>query len=131
MLLEELVQAPRPVQGRGGRDGFGLPKVGRDLRAERADRHGYAGSHAHLHLHGDARARTVLVDRANAGDEVWSVTVVRTEVLAGVRRGEEETTRALLASLKWQSVTVDIADRAGELARRFLRSYPGVAFLPD
>ena len=78
------------------------------------------------HLRGDARARTVLVDRANAGDEVWSVTVVRTEVLAGVRRGEEETTRALLASLKWQSVTVDIADRAGELARRFLRSYPGV-----
>jgi hypothetical protein len=78
------------------------------------------------HLRGDARAQALLVDRANAGDEIWSVTVVRTEVLAGVRRGEEAATGALLASLKWQDVTVDVADRAGELARRFLRSHPGV-----
>lgn len=32
------------------------------------------------HLRGDPRAVGVLVDAAGAGDELWSVTVVRTEV---------------------------------------------------
>jgi len=51
---------------------------------------------------------------------------VRTEVQAGMRKGEERATTALLDALRWQDVTVEIADRAGELARRYLRSHSGV-----
>ena len=52
--------------------------------------------------------------------------MVRTEVLAGMRPGEEASTFKLLAQLRWQEISVDVADRAGDLARRYLRSHPGV-----
>jgi len=78
------------------------------------------------HLRGRRGAVNLLVDAADRGDALWSVTVVRTEVLAGMRRGEEAATHGLLGALQWQSVTVDLADRAGELAARHLRSHPGV-----
>jgi predicted nucleic acid-binding protein len=78
------------------------------------------------HLRGDSRAVRVLAEAAMRGVELWSVTVVRTEVLAGLRRGEETPTRKLLDYLRWIDVTVDVADRAGELARRYLRSHPGI-----
>lgn len=78
------------------------------------------------HLRGDAGAAAVLVAAAARGDELWSVTVVRTEVLAGMRRGEERATRSLLDQLRWREVDVELADLAGELARKFLRSHPGV-----
>jgi len=78
------------------------------------------------HLRGDAQAKSWLTEVAGRGDELWSVTVVRTEVLAGMRRGEERGTARLLDALKWQDVTVQIADRAGELARKYLRSHSGV-----
>lgn len=78
------------------------------------------------HLRGDNRAADVLISLAREGRELWSVVVVRTEVLAGVRRGEELMTRRLLDHLRWTDVTLEIADRAGELARRYLRSHPGV-----
>jgi hypothetical protein len=35
-------------------------------------------------------------------------------------------TRALLDQLQWLDVTMPLADRAGALARRYLRSHPGV-----
>lgn len=75
------------------------------------------------HLRGDRRATALLEDAARAGHELWSVTP---EILAGMRRGEERATRALLDALRWVDVTVEIADRAGELARRHRRSHPGV-----
>jgi hypothetical protein len=78
------------------------------------------------HLRGDARAVGVLTGAAAAGYELWSVTVVRTEILAGLRRGEEASTRKLLDHLRWVDVTVELADRAGELARKYLRSHPGI-----
>ena len=78
------------------------------------------------HLRGDPRAVQLLVEAVRAGHELHSVTVVRTEVLAGMRRGEEKATLSLLGALGWQEVTVAIADRAGEWARRFLRSHAGV-----
>ena len=61
-----------------------------------------------------------------SGDELWSVTVVRTEVLAGMRPREERATLTLLNALQWQDVTVDLADRGAALARRFLKSHSGV-----
>lgn len=78
------------------------------------------------HLRGDPRAVGFLLGAVRRGDELWSVTVVRTEVIAGMRRGEERETYGLLAQLRWLDVTPALADAAGELARRFLRSHPGV-----
>ena len=78
------------------------------------------------HLRGVTGAVDLLTDAVAAGDELWSTTVVRTEVLAGMRTGEEPSTHKLLDALRWQQVTVEIADRAGELARRYMKAYPGV-----
>jgi predicted nucleic acid-binding protein len=78
------------------------------------------------HLRGDPRAVGLLADSARAGHELWSATIVRTEVRAGMRKGEERATEAFLEALRWQDVTVEIADRAGDLARRHLKSHPGV-----
>lgn len=75
------------------------------------------------HLRGDRRATTLLELCVNRGDELWSVTVVRTEILAGMRAKETGPTRALLDTLRWQDVTIEIADRAGELARHYLPSH--------
>jgi predicted nucleic acid-binding protein len=78
------------------------------------------------HLRADARATARLRQAAQAGDELWSTTPVRTEILAGMRQGEESATRELLDALNWQAVTIDIADNAGELARRYMKSHSGV-----
>lgn len=67
-----------------------------------------------------------LSEAIRGGDELWSVTVVRTEILAGMRSGEEAATTKLLDALRWQDVTTTVADRAGELARHYLKSRPGV-----
>ena len=78
------------------------------------------------HLRGLPRAVELLRAAAAAGDELWSVTVVRTEILAGMRPQEERATRRLFGALRWQDVTIEIADRAGALAANYLRSHPGV-----
>ena len=78
------------------------------------------------HLRGDPRAVSLLAESAGVGDELWSVTVVRLEVLAGMRAREERATLALLNVLRWQDVTVELADRGAALARRFLKSHSGV-----
>lgn len=78
------------------------------------------------HLRGDARAVALLEEIVERGDELWSVTVVRTEILAGMRKGEERATMALLGALAWLDVTSDLADSGGALARRYLKSHSGV-----
>jgi predicted nucleic acid-binding protein len=78
------------------------------------------------HLRGRTPAVALLRDAGERGDELWSVTVVRTEILAGMRPHERGPTLALFGALRWQAVTTELADRAGEHARRYLRSHPGV-----
>ena len=78
------------------------------------------------HLRGDAAAVALLRQAVLDGDELWSVTVVRTEILAGMRKAEEVPTLRLLDALGWQTVSIALADRAGMLASRYLRSHPGV-----
>jgi hypothetical protein len=78
------------------------------------------------HLRGTRAATHRLSAAVRDGDELWSVTVVRTEVLAGMRPPEEGATRRLFDAVDWQPITIEIADRAGELARKFLRSHSGV-----
>lgn len=78
------------------------------------------------HLRGDARATGVLLRAVREGDDLWSVSVVRTEVLVGMRDGEEEATARALDQLRWLEVDIALADAAGQIGRRYLRSHPGV-----
>jgi hypothetical protein len=79
------------------------------------------------HLRGRPKAATELIPRAIArGDELWSVEVVRAEVLAGMRAGEEAATRDLLGLIAWVDVDETLAETAGALGRRYLASYPGI-----
>lgn len=45
----------------------------------------------------------------------------RTEVLVGMRDGEEEATTRALDLLQWLEVNVALADAAGKIGRRYLR----------
>lgn len=78
------------------------------------------------HLRGQPGALKLMREAVTGGDELWSVAVVRTEVLAGMLPGEETETFELFDRLRWVDVTVDFADRAGQLARRYARSHPGI-----
>ncbi|MGZ8439121.1 MAG: PIN domain-containing protein [Candidatus Limnocylindrales bacterium] len=55
-----------------------------------------------------------------------SVTPVRVEVLRGMRPGEEQVTTALLEQFDWITVDVALADRAGELGRKYRQSHRGI-----
>ena len=61
-----------------------------------------------------------------AGDELWSVTPVRTEILVGAREPELDRVHDLFSILRWLDVTVEVADRAGSLGAPFVRSQPGI-----
>lgn len=79
------------------------------------------------HLRGRPQAATALIPDALArGDELWSSEIVRAEVLAGMRTGEERDTRALFGLLSWVAVDESLAEAAGALGRRYLRSHPGI-----
>lgn len=79
------------------------------------------------HLRGHSHEATELVYQAiDRGDELWSCEVVRAEVLSGMRRGEDAITRDLLGLLSWVAVDDSLAEAAGALGRRFLRSHPGI-----
>jgi predicted nucleic acid-binding protein len=52
--------------------------------------------------------------------------VTKTEILAGVRRGEERGTQDLLDQVDWVPVDDAIAEAAGRLARRYRESHAGV-----
>jgi predicted nucleic acid-binding protein len=79
------------------------------------------------HLRGRPRAATALIpDALERGDQLWSVEVVRAEVLAGMRSTEEAPTRDLLRLISWVAVDESLSEAAGELGRRYLRSHPGI-----
>ena len=78
------------------------------------------------HLRRDARAAEVLKHAVANGHTLWSIAPVRTEVLLGLRPGEEEATHRLLDQLEWLDVDVALCDSAAELGRPYLRSHPGI-----
>ena len=61
---------------------------------------------------GVVRARAYLWSVVDE-DEPWSITPIRTELLAGVRLNEAPTLRELFAHIQWLDVTVELADAAG------------------
>jgi predicted nucleic acid-binding protein len=78
------------------------------------------------HLRGDERARTALRSAVRAGVRLTASAITKVEVLAGMLPSEERRTRLLLAQLTWIDVGDGIAERAGALAARWLKSHPGV-----
>ena len=76
-------------------------------------------------LRGDDAARRALRD-ARARGPLHSSTVVRAEVLTGMRPAEERATRRLLDSLVWHPVDGTVAEEAGRLGRRWRPSYSGI-----
>lgn len=79
------------------------------------------------HLRGRPQAATTLIpDALRRGDELWSSYVVRAELLAGMRSGEEAATRDLMRILSWAEVDDAAAEAAGALGRRYLRTHPGI-----
>lgn len=76
-------------------------------------------------LRGEAAARDRLATELRRSRLYGSV-LSRTEILAGMRPGEEDRTNAELQSIRWLGVDQRIADRAGELARLHRRAAPGI-----
>lgn len=76
-------------------------------------------------LRGNAAAAAVLRDARVAGP-LHASEVTRLEVLAGMRAGEEEATRALLGVLTWHALDEQIAETAGQLGRRWLPGNRGI-----
>ena len=77
-------------------------------------------------LRGDEQARSLLKLAIGNGERVAASVLSRVEVLTGMRPSEERETRRLFESLEWIAVDADLADHAGELANRYIRSHPGI-----
>lgn len=78
------------------------------------------------HLRGRPQARSLLEGEALRGEPLFTSVLTKVEVLAGVRRSEERATSSLLDLMIWVEVTDAIAERAGTLANKFLRTHPGI-----
>jgi predicted nucleic acid-binding protein len=78
------------------------------------------------HLRGHPAAVDLLLNANARGDELIGSVVSRAEVLGGMRSNERRATLALLDVPRWMDVTIEIADRAGQLARRYRSSHPGI-----
>jgi len=76
---------------------------------------------------GNLLATGALADARSAGTRLWSVTPVRAEILRGVFGSEIAPAAGLLDVLEWLDVDADLADRAGEIGRPFVRSHQGIS----
>lgn len=75
-------------------------------------------------------ARRLLRPRLLAGEAVAASVVTKAEVLAGMRRSEEQRTVRTLGSLAFVPVDEGIATRAGAYGRHFRPTHPGIG-VPD
>ena len=78
------------------------------------------------HLRGDPRAIDLLGTATERADDLWGSVITRAEVLRGMRSSERTGTMLLLDILAWVEVVIDVADRAGEMARTYRASHPGI-----
>lgn len=78
------------------------------------------------HLRGVQDARTALRGAVDAGERLTASVLTKVEILAGMRESEQAATGRLLATLDWIAVDEELAESAGLLANRYLRSHPGV-----
>jgi hypothetical protein len=78
------------------------------------------------HLRGVPAARALLEEEVSGGEPLFASVLTKIEILAGMRPQESDRTRALLDALAWVEVSDAIAEQAGALANRYLRTHPGV-----
>ena len=76
------------------------------------------------HLRGNDEARAAF--RVVADERLVASVLTRVELLAGMRLSEETAVRDLFDTIEWIAVDEELADRAGALANRYLRSHPGI-----
>lgn len=76
-------------------------------------------------LRGEQGATDVLYEALDSGP-IHASEIVRLEILAGMRLGETEVTRALLGAMVWRPVDETIAEIAGELGRQWLPANRGI-----
>ena len=74
---------------------------------------------------GDPRPSALVAGLA-AGSELWSVTVVRAELIAGARPEDGPSVRRILDDLRWLAVDEPLADLAGRMAAHYSPTHPGV-----
>ena len=75
------------------------------------------------HLRKNAAALDFLTGKIETGIPAFLSVISRTEILAGLRRGEEEAVHSLFEIVLPVNVDVSIADRAGEYLRKFSKSH--------
>jgi len=76
------------------------------------------------HLRGNDEARAAF--RVVAHERLVASVLTRVELLAGMRGSEEPAVLELFDNIEWIAVDEDLAERAGMLANRYLRSHPGI-----
>lgn len=74
------------------------------------------------YLRRDSAAKD-LVDHERAVEPLHASEMTRVEILSGMRSKEESGTLDLLSTLIWHPVDQEIAELAGEMARRWLPSH--------
>lgn len=77
------------------------------------------------HLRNDPRAVNLMTELLKR-DRVWAATPTRTEIIAGLRPDELEPMAKLFDVLSWIEIDTQIADDAGQLARKYQRSHGGI-----
>ena len=77
-----------------------------------------------------APAIDLLATARRDGADLLSVTPVRTEILRGISPGQQRAVEGFLRYIDWLDVDVELADRAGEMGRIFVRSHQGIS-VPD
>jgi len=76
---------------------------------------------------GNPAAISALAEARAVGIRLWSITPVRAEILRGVFGNEIPPATGLLDALEWLDVDADLADRAGEIGRPFVRSHQSIS----
>lgn len=78
------------------------------------------------HLRGREAARTALRQAVAEGEPLAASVLTKVEILAGMRPAERRATEQLFTVLEWIPVDDALAESAGRIANRYLRSHPGV-----
>lgn len=75
------------------------------------------------HLRKEQIALDYIDQKIDDGSPLFISVISRTEILCGVRKGEEKTIRSLFDILTSVDVDLAIADQAGEYLRKFRKSH--------
>lgn len=75
------------------------------------------------HLRKERKALDFLAAEIEEGSLLFISVISRTEILAGMKSGEEEAVKSLFELMKPVDIDVTIADKAGEYLRKFSKSH--------